>query len=77
MAEAITLNVYLQNNDYVKQMELDLVNARIEAADWQLKYKQLSYKMADIQHQNLELIDICKVSGYRFRPALDITTWGK
>lgn len=72
-----TLNVFMQNSDYVKQLEQERDEAIQRAAELKVKYQAISRKCTDEQYVNIELIDICKANGYRFRPGLDMRNWGK
>ena len=72
-----TLNVFMQNSDYVKQLELERDEAIERATEYKLKYQAMSRKCNDEQYVNLELIDICKANGFKFRPGVDIRSWEK
>lgn len=71
------LTVFLQNTDYVKELEDRLQKAERRASELEHKLEVAQSKMADVQLVNLELIDTLKAQGYKFRPKADSRTWGK
>jgi hypothetical protein len=75
MSDVLTLNVYLQNNDYVRQLEYDLAQSNKERDEWQRKFRDLDFKVAGIQKVNIELNDFIRAHGLRYRSSADIRNW--
>lgn len=69
--DVLTLRVLLQNDEYVKTLEqgLTIANERVELLE--TRYRQLESNYARISHYNIELIDLLKSHGIRYRPHLD------
>lgn len=75
MSFEIKLKVYLQNNDYVRRLEADREESIKRAEEWNRKYDRLVVRCADEQRVNLELIDLLRSHGIRYRPFVDMRTW--
>ena len=75
MPDTYTLNVFVQNNDYVRQLEAEMEDFKRRAEEWEQRYRRIAAKCADEQRLNLELISTLQVHGIRFRPSADIRTW--
>ncbi|NCB74181.1 MAG: hypothetical protein EOM51_05495 [Clostridia bacterium] len=75
MATEFNLNVFLQNNDYVRRLEADRDEALRREAEWRIKCKQAQDRLADAQHVNLELIDTLQLNGFKFRRTADMRNW--
>lgn len=75
MSDVLTLNVYLQNNDYVKKLEQHIELLKRENTELQVKFQKLCLDYGHVQHVNMELIDTMKHQGYKFRKQSDIRTW--
>lgn len=71
----LSLNVFLQNNDYVKQLEQQVEQLERDNAEWKRKYQRLDVDYSYIASVNLELIDTMKLNGYKFRKQSDVRTW--
>ena len=71
----LTLNVYLQNNDHVKQLEKERDEAIKRAEELKQKNDRLIMDMAHEQVVNLELVDLLKAHGVKFRKSADMRTW--
>lgn len=69
------LNVFFQNNDYVHQLEQDRAEAEKRAEEWKRRCERLVIRVADEQRVNLELIELLKVHGVKYRPTSDMRTW--
>lgn len=77
MPDSITLNVFLQNSDYVRQLEHELSEVRAQLERMNERYINLQSSYANVSHVNLELVDMLKVHGIKFRKSADIRTWEK
>jgi hypothetical protein len=75
--DVLTVRILLQNDEYVKTLEQGLVNANERASHWEKRCKKLELEYARASHFNLELIDLLKANGIRYRPCLDGGTWEK
>lgn len=73
----LDLNVYFQNNDYVKKLQAEIVAADGRAEEWKQKYKALQEHYCDVQRVNIEMSDILRYHGIKFREGLDERTWYK
>ena len=75
MPGEIKLNVYFQNNDYVRQLEQDRAEAEKRAEEWKLRCDRLIIRVADEQRINLQLIDLLQAHGIKYRFTSDMRTW--
>ena len=71
------LFIELQESALVKFLPEQLWDTRAALAASQEAQRQAEYKLRNEQAVNMELIDLCKVNGIKFRKALDISTWAK
>lgn len=69
------VNVYLQNNDFVRQLEAERDEALRQVASCVLRMGDLERRLVDEQHVNLQLIDLLRNHGIRYRPSADMRTW--
>ena len=70
-----TLNVFFQNNDYVKQLEAERDAALKRAADAVRRASELETRCVDEKQVNIQLIDLLHANGIRYRPSADMRTW--
>lgn len=75
MSEPLEVNVYLQNNDHVRMLEALLEDSRKQEEVWHNRCRIAEMRLADEQHINLELIDLLKAYGFKYRGSLDMRTW--
>lgn len=71
----LEVNVYLQNNDHVRQLEALLEDSRRQEALSRSRCKAAEQRLADAQHVNMELIDLLKSYGFQYRRNADMRTW--
>lgn len=71
----LKLNVYLQNNDYVKQLESERDEAIKRAEELEQKNSRLIIDLSYEQRVNLELVDLLRSKGIRYRESADIRNW--
>lgn len=71
----LELHVYFQNNDFVKVLQEDRAEALKRAEEWKQKHDRTVIQCADEQRVNLELIDLLRSHGIRYRPSADMRTW--
>lgn len=69
------ITVYLQNNDYVKSLETERDYALEELCKFKTQFKRLETRLGDAQRINIELVDLLRAHGIRFRPSSEISTW--
>lgn len=69
------INVYLQNNDYVKQLEAERDEALHKAAEYERRYRDLDRKYGNVMLVNIELCDTLKANKVRFRSSADSRNW--
>lgn len=72
---AFDVNVYLQNNDFVRRLEADLFDAKRQESLWRERCKVAESRLGDAQHVNMELIDTLKSYGFRYRQSADMRRW--
>ena len=75
MPGEIKLNVFFQNNDYVRQLEQDRAEAEKRAEEWKQRCQRLIERVADEQRVNLKLIDLLQAHGIKYRTTSDMRTW--
>ena len=75
MSGEFKLNVFVQNNDYVRQLEQERALAEERAKEWKNKHDRLVVRCADEQRVNLELMDLLKAHGIRYKLSSDMRTW--
>lgn len=71
----LEVNVYLQNNDQMRMLEALLEDSRQQKVFWRERCKRLEIDLGREQVVNLEMIDLLKSYGFRYRPGLDISAW--
>ena len=71
------LRVEYQENAQVLALRRELASTQAELKALQKRYTALDVKYAQESVINLELIDLCKLHGIRYRPGLDISKWDK
>lgn len=71
----LNVNVFLQNNDLVVEMQDKLNKMQFLVDEYKKEVSKLRTKLCDEQYVNIELIDMVKALGGRFRPGLDIRNW--
>ena len=69
------INVFFQNNDYVKDLERQRDEAAESARLWKAKYDDLSRDYGGVVIVNIELCDTLKANGIRFRSSADTRRW--
>ncbi|PKM73904.1 MAG: hypothetical protein CVU91_02325 [Firmicutes bacterium HGW-Firmicutes-16] len=71
----LEVNVYLQNNDHVRELEALLEDSKRQEEIWRQHCKAAEMRLADAQHINMELIDMLKSYGFKYRRNADMRTW--
>lgn len=71
------LTVFLQNTDFVKALEHEIEALRENIAAEKKRFQSLETKYANLQTVNMELTDLCRYHGIKFRPGVDLKTWDK
>ena len=67
----LTLYVLLRNDDYVKQLERSLEDAKLAASQLADKYQRLQRDYTSLSYTILELMDLLKSNGIKYRKGLD------
>ena len=71
----IKLIVEYQNNDYTKELERELAELKNEFGKLRQEVRRIEGKYADEMHVNLELTDLLRQHGIRFRQSADMRNW--
>jgi hypothetical protein len=71
----LEVNVYLQNNDHVRELEALLEDSRRQEAISRANCKAAETRLADALHINMELIDMLKAYGFKYRRNADMRSW--
>ena len=71
------IRVEYQENAQVLALRHELASTKEKLNALQKRYTALDVKYAQEAVINLELIDLCKRQGIKFRPGLDISKWDK
>jgi len=75
MAEPFRIEVTLTNSDYVRRLEGKIQDLQKQLKASQEHCRDLEYRYGNELHINLELTDILRNNGIRFRPTLDNRNW--
>lgn len=75
LRSSVDINVYFQNNDYVKQLVSERDEAEARAREWERKFRDLDRRVADIMKVNIELCDTLRANKIRFRCSADSRNW--
>ena len=70
-----TLNVFFQNNDYVKRLEQERDLAQEQSEAMRVRLRRLELECTNEKHVNMELIDKLRDHGIRYRPSADMRKW--
>lgn len=75
MSPVFEVNVYVQNNDTVRMLEAQLEDARRSESLMRLRCAMVEQRLADAQHVNMELTDLLKSYGFKYRRTADMRSW--
>ena len=71
------LFIELQESALVKFLQEQLQETRAALKASQEAQRKAEFSLRNEQAVNMELIDLCKTNGIKFRKALDISKWAK
>ena len=71
------LFIELQESALVKFLQEQLKDTRAALEASQEAQRSAEFKLRNEQSINMELMDLCKTNGIKFRKALDISKWAK
>jgi hypothetical protein len=71
------LFIELQESALVKFLQEQLQDTRAALAASQEAQRNAEFKLRNEQSINMELMDLCKTNGIKFRKALDVSKWAK
>ena len=71
----LTLNVYVQNNDEMNRMQRELLDAIRQKDEAILAMKRLEIEVVSEKQVNMELCDLLRANGIRFRKTAEMRNW--
>jgi len=71
----LTLNVYVQNNDEMNRMQRELLDAIRQKDEAILAMKRLEIEVVGEKQVNMELCDLLRANGIRFRKTAEMRNW--
>ena len=69
------LNVYVQNNDEMNRMQRELLEAIRQKDEAILAMKRLEIEVVGEKQVNMELCDLLRANGIRFRKTAEMRNW--
>ena len=71
----LTLNVFIQNNDEMNRMQRDLIEAYRQRDEAIFSMKRLEIEVVNEKQVNMELCDLLRANGIRFRKTAEMSKW--